>query len=61
MMSVPASRPRNSCVIKGSVTVSAVFKRERDRLRRAGRDDLADHAPWVSDLDGDGYGYDVSA
>jgi hypothetical protein len=32
---------------------------ERDRLQRAGRDDLADGVRWVSDLDGDGFGYDV--
>jgi hypothetical protein len=32
---------------------------ERDRLRRAGREDLASSIRWVSDLDGDGYGYDV--
>jgi hypothetical protein len=32
---------------------------ERDRLSRAGRDDLARDVRWVSDLDGDGYGYDV--
>jgi Domain of unknown function (DUF3883) len=32
---------------------------ERERLRRAGRDDLAGDVRWVSDLDGDGYGYDV--
>ena len=32
---------------------------ERDRLRRAGRDDLAEDVRWVADLDGDGYGYDV--
>jgi hypothetical protein len=32
---------------------------ERDRLRRAGRNDLADDVRWVADLDGDGYGYDV--
>ena len=32
---------------------------ERDRLRRAGRDDLADEVRWVADLDGDGCGYDV--
>jgi Domain of unknown function (DUF3883) len=36
-----------------------VVEFERDRLRRAGRDDLADGDRWVSDLDGDGYGYDV--
>ncbi|MCK1733036.1 DUF3883 domain-containing protein [Bradyrhizobium sp. 138] len=36
-----------------------VVEFERDRLRRAGRDDLATNVRWVSDLDGDGYGYDV--
>ncbi|WP_246773992.1 DUF3883 domain-containing protein [Bradyrhizobium diazoefficiens] len=34
---------------------------ERDRLRRAGRDDLANDVRWVSDLDGDGFGYDVKS
>ncbi|WP_349628432.1 DUF3883 domain-containing protein [Bradyrhizobium liaoningense] len=32
---------------------------ERDRLRRSGREDLANDVRWVSDLDGDGYGYDI--
>ena len=32
-----------------------VVEFERDRLRRAGRDDLADDVQWVSDVDGDGY------
>lgn len=36
-----------------------VVEFERDRLRRAGRDDLSANVRWVSDLDGDGYGYDV--
>ncbi|MBR1130445.1 DUF3883 domain-containing protein [Bradyrhizobium iriomotense] len=36
-----------------------VVEFERDRLRRAGRSDLADDVRWVSHLDGDGYGYDV--
>ena len=36
-----------------------VVEFERDRLGRAGRDDLAAEVRWVSDLDGDGYGYDV--
>src|SRR5262249_56252864 len=36
-----------------------VVEFERDRLRRAGRDDLSGDVRWVSDLDGDGYGYDV--
>lgn len=34
---------------------------ERRRLERAGRDDLARNVRWVSDLDGDGYGYDVQS
>jgi uncharacterized protein DUF3883 len=36
-----------------------VVKFERDRLQRAGREDLARDVRWVSDLDGDGYGYDI--
>src|ERR1700736_4510585 len=36
-----------------------VVEFERDRLRRAGRNDLAEDVGWVADLDGDGYGYDV--
>jgi hypothetical protein len=28
-------------------------------VRRAGREDLANDIRWVSDLDGDGFGYDV--
>jgi hypothetical protein len=34
---------------------------ERRRLERAGRDDLAKDVRWVSDLHGDGYGYDVQS
>lgn len=34
---------------------------ERRRLERAGRDDLAKNVRWVSDVDGDGYGYDVQS
>ena len=34
---------------------------ERRRLERAGRGDLAKDVRWVSDLDGDGYGYDVKS
>ena len=34
---------------------------ERRRLERAGRGDLAGDVRWVSDLDGDGYGYDVQS
>lgn len=36
-----------------------VVEFERQRLKQAGRDDLADRIRWVSELDGDGYGYDV--
>lgn len=32
---------------------------ERNRLRRAGREDLAGDVRWVSDRDGDHFGYDV--
>ena len=38
-----------------------VVEFERDRLRRAGREDLASDVRWVSDLDGDGYGYDIKS
>jgi hypothetical protein len=34
---------------------------ERHRLEKAGRGDLAKDVRWVSDLDGDGYGYDVQS
>lgn len=36
-----------------------VVETERLRLLAAGRDDLADKVRWVSDVDGDGAGYDV--
>jgi Domain of unknown function (DUF3883)/Family of unknown function (DUF6416) len=36
-----------------------VVEYERDRLRRAGRPDLADAVRWVAVEDGDGAGYDV--
>lgn len=36
-----------------------VVEFERHRLKQAGRDDLADRIRWVSELDGDGYGFDV--
>jgi len=36
-----------------------VVEFERRRLKQAGRDDLAERIRWVSELDGDGYGYDV--
>lgn len=36
-----------------------VVRLERQRLIGVGRDDLAEKVRWVSDLDGDGAGYDV--
>ena len=54
----PAERDaRNRDLGKAGETFVVAF--ERDRLRRAGRDDLADDVRWVADLDGDGYGYDI--
>lgn len=38
-----------------------VVEFERERLRRAGRNDLAEDVRWISDLDGDGFGYDVKS
>jgi hypothetical protein len=43
----------------GTAGEKFVVEFERNRLRQAGRDDLADDVRWVSDLDGDGYGYDI--
>lgn len=34
---------------------------ERNRLRQAGRDDLAGDVRWVSDQDGDHFGYDIQS
>jgi Domain of unknown function (DUF3883) len=34
---------------------------ERRRLEKAGKSNLARDVRWVSDLDGDGYGYDVQS
>lgn len=36
-----------------------VVRHERQSLLQAGRRDLADRVRWVSDLDGDGAGYDI--
>ena len=38
-----------------------VLRHERARLTQAGRDDLAQNVRWVSDLDGDGAGYDIAS
>jgi uncharacterized protein DUF3883 len=43
----------------GKVGERFVVEFERERLKRAGREDLAAEVRWVSDVDGDGYGYDV--
>jgi hypothetical protein len=43
----------------GTAGEKFVVEFERNRLRQAGRDDLADDVRWVSNLDGDGYGYDI--
>lgn len=38
-----------------------VVLHERSSLAAAGRDDLAERVRWVSDLDGDGAGYDIAS
>lgn len=38
-----------------------VLSFEKARLERAGREDLAEQVRWVSDLDGDGAGYDIAS
>lgn len=54
----PAERDaRNRELGKAGEKFVVAFK--RDRLRRAGREDLANDVRWISDLDGDGYGYDI--
>jgi Domain of unknown function (DUF3883) len=56
----PAARDaRNRALGKAGEEFVVGF--ERRRLERAGRDDLAKDVRWVSDLDGDGYGYDVQS
>jgi hypothetical protein len=56
----PAARDdRNRSL--GRAGEEMVLNFERTRLRRAGRDDLADDVRWVSDQDGDHLGYDVKS
>lgn len=43
----------------GRAGEARVLPHERASLRAAGRSDLAEHIRWVSDLDGDGAGYDI--
>jgi len=43
----------------GRAGEASVLAHERASLRTAGRGDLAERIRWVSDLDGDGAGYDI--
>jgi hypothetical protein len=56
----PAARDERNRAL-GKAGEEFVVGFERRRLERAGRDDLARNVRWVSDLDGDGYGYDVQS
>ena len=56
----PAARDERNRAL-GKAGEEFVVGFERRRLERAGRDDLARDIRWVSDLDGDGYGYDVQS
>jgi Domain of unknown function (DUF3883) len=56
----PAARDERNRNL-GKAGEAFVVDFERRRLTRAGRDDLARDVRWVADLDGDGYGYDVSS
>jgi hypothetical protein len=44
---------------RGALGEELVVAFERQRLRRSGRDDLADRVRWAARDDGDGLGYDV--
>lgn len=54
----PAARDKNNRAL-GKLGEERVVKSEKTRLRSEGRDDLADKVRWVSELDGDGAGYDI--
>jgi Domain of unknown function (DUF3883) len=56
----PAARDERNRAL-GKAGEEFVVGFERRRLERAGRDDLARNVRWVSDVDGDGYGYDVQS
>lgn len=47
--------------VLGRAGEERVLRHERARLRQAGRDDLARDVRWVSDIDGDGAGYDIAS
>lgn len=56
----PAARDEiNRCL--GRAGEEMVIEFERNKLRRAGRDDLAGDVRWVSDRDGDHLGYDIKS
>lgn len=54
---VPARDARNRLL--GRAGEERVLAHERATLRAAGRNDLAERIRWVSDVDGDGAGYDI--
>jgi hypothetical protein len=56
----PAARDERNRAL-GKAGEEFVVGFERRRLERAGRDDLAKAVRWVSDVDGDGAGYDVQS
>ena len=45
----------------GKAGEEIVFQHERNSLRQAGREDLADKVCWTAIQDGDGYGYDIAS
>jgi Domain of unknown function (DUF3883) len=47
--------------ILGSAGEALVLRHERATLRSGGRQDLASEVRWVSNLDGDGLGYDIAS
>lgn len=56
----PAARDERNRSL-GRAGEEMVLEFERARLRRAGQDELAEDVRWVSNLDGDHFGYDVKS
>jgi Domain of unknown function (DUF3883) len=56
----PAARDARNRVL-GRAGEAFVVDFERHRLAGVGREDLAANVRWVSEVDGDGYGYDVQS
>ena len=56
----PSERDANNRTL-GKAGEAIVFEFEQNRLRQAGRADLARKVRWVADADGDGAGYDVKS